>query len=99
MKLIVVNLRHEPCDIRICRPSPYGNPFRIGAHGTREDVVAKYKGWLADHPGLVGQLLQACLALQRAGKETIRLGCWCFPLACHGDVLKEAVEALMRGGG
>ena len=32
--------------VYIGRPSLIGNPYRIGAHGTREQVIARYREWL-----------------------------------------------------
>ena len=76
----VVNLRFEDCDIRICRPSKWGNPFRIGIDGTREEVIGKYREWLKSQPKLMNQIDEL------KGKK---LGCWCHPDSCHGDVLVE----------
>ena len=48
-KLIrVVNLKAEPYDVYIGRSgrglvSKWGNPFRIGEHGDRKAVIAKYR--------------------------------------------------------
>lgn len=70
-------------DVYIGRPSKWGNPFAIGRDGTREQVIEKYRGWVMSQPHLMGALSQL------KGK---RLGCWCAPLACHGDVLKELAE-------
>jgi len=81
----VVNPRDEPCDVRICRPSKWGNPFRIGRDGTREEVIAKYRDYILARP----DLLAALPALR--GKC---LGCYCKPLPCHGDVLVELVDGV-----
>ena len=78
-----VNLKFEDCDVRIDRPSKWGNPFRIGIDGTRDEVIQKYLEWLLNQPELMDQLSE----LQ--GK---RLGCWCSPDLCHGDVLCELVN-------
>ena len=40
MKL-VVHCKKEPYDIYVGRPSKWGNPFRIGKDGTREEVIKK----------------------------------------------------------
>lgn len=69
--------------VYIGRPSKWGNPFVIGRDGTREEVIAKYRSWIAEQPGLmehVGEL---------AGKA---LACYCKPAACHGDVLAELAD-------
>jgi hypothetical protein len=56
----------------------------IGRHGTREEVVQKYREWIiAARPDLMSEL------------HTIKgktLACWCAPLPCHGDVLAELAE-------
>lgn len=69
------------------KASSFCNPFKVGKDGTLDEVVAKFRVYMTDRlskePALVGELL----ALE--GK---RLGCWCKPNACHGDVLLELIE-------
>lgn len=85
----VVNVKKEAYDVYIGRPmpgragSPFGNPFRIGSDGSRDEVIERYRGWLIAQPRLMEQLGTL------KGK---RLGCWCHPQRCHGDVLVELVE-------
>lgn len=38
----VVNIKHERCDAYIGRGSPFGNPYRIGTDGDREEVIRKF---------------------------------------------------------
>ena len=52
--------------------------------GSREEVIARYERWLASQPGLVSRARR-----ELAGKV---LGCWCAPLACHGDVLARVAN-------
>ena len=78
METKVVHGKREKYDVYVGRPSKWGNPFAIGRDGTREEVVAKYKDWLMTQPALLAALHQL------KGKK---LGCWCAPRACHGDVL------------
>jgi len=82
-KTIVVNRRFACCDMSIARPSKWGNPFRIGRDGTREEVIEKYRQWIKTQPNLLAALPEL------RGKC---LGCWCKPLPCHGDVLLELLE-------
>ena len=63
---------------------PYGNPFGIDEHWTREKVIEKYRAWIAAHPEIVVAL---------AAEQPDVLACWCAPRACHGDVLAELVAA------
>lgn len=79
----VVNLRNEPFDVYIGRPSKWGNPYRIGKDGTRDEVIAKYRQHILSTPTLLAALPEL------RGR---RLGCWCWPLPCHGDVLVELSE-------
>jgi hypothetical protein len=73
-----------PYDIYIGRPGPWGNPYQIGIDGTREEVIEKFEkfylqnAWMQSHIGeLKGKIL----------------GCFCYPLPCHGDILVKYAEA------
>lgn len=66
--------------IYIGRGSKWGNPFKIGVHGSREEVIMKYAEWLLTQP----ELLDALPELR--GQN---LGCYCAPEPCHGDILLE----------
>jgi hypothetical protein len=86
----VVHLKREPFDVRIDRASKWGNPFVMDkpgrpADGGRAEVIRKYRAWVVEQADLMAALPEL------RGK---RLGCWCAPLACHGDVLAELVAAL-----
>lgn len=74
----VVNKYKEPYDVYIGRGSKWGNPFVIGEHGDRDEVIEQYAQWLPTQPELVASMPEL------TGK---RLGCFCAPKACHGDVL------------
>ncbi len=81
----VVNVRFESYDVYIGRPSKWGNIFMIGQDGTREQVVKKYENWIRNKPKLMKELSEL------KGK---RLGCYCSPRLCHGDVLIKILEEL-----
>lgn len=83
MKL-VVHCKVEPYDVYIGRGSKWGNPFKIGVDGDRDEVIDKYAEWLFEQPELVKEA-QTILR----GKV---LGCWCSPKACHGDILAEVAN-------
>ena len=86
MKTTVVNKRVEAYDVYIGRGSKWGNPYSIGKDGSREDVIEKYEEWIRTQP----QLLESLSELR--GKK---LGCFCYPQHCHGDVLIELIEELL----
>lgn len=81
----IVNMRRAKYDIPIVRGTRWGNPFRIGTDGTREEVIEKYRTWIQTQPDLMN-----CLH-ELKGKT---LGCVCCPLKCHGEVLVELVSQL-----
>jgi len=83
----VVHLKDEPYDVLIDRRTKWGNPFVIGVHGTREEIIAKYKNYVLND-------LKLMLAIPELRDKT--LGCWCKPLPCHGDVLVELVNEFVR---
>jgi hypothetical protein len=83
-KTRVVNCKREPFDIYIGRPSKWGNPFKIGRDGSREEVIHKYKDMITANVQLLKQI-----PVELKGKS---LGCWCKPYPCHGDVLAELAD-------
>lgn len=84
MKTKVVNCKNERYDVYIGRPSKWGNPFKIGRDGTRQQVLEKYRVWIAGQWDLLDSLDEL------EGKV---LGCHCKPQDCHGDILKELIDA------
>jgi len=84
-KTRVVHCKKESYDVYIGRPSKWGNPYshKKGTSAkykveTREEAIQKYKEHLLNSPELLKDLCEL------KGKT---LGCWCKPLACHGDWL------------
>lgn len=74
-----------PNTVYVGRPSGWGNPFKIGEHGTREEVIAKYREWFECHPWAKRKAVR-----ELRGKN---LACWCAPEPCHADVLLEIANA------
>ena len=80
----VVHCKKEPYDVYIGRGSKWGNKYRIGVDGTREEVISKFEMYMMEPDNdLIDQLPEL------VGKG---LGCHCAPKACHGDILKIMVE-------
>lgn len=88
----VVNIRTEPYDVYIGRPSKWGNPFSHKG-GTlakfkvknRKEAVDAYEKWITSGDGK--HLLNDIHEL-----SGMTLGCWCKPHKCHGDVLSNIVN-------
>lgn len=98
-KTTVVNIRNHPDwkaeggvyigrSFRGQRGSTFANPFKIGTHGDRDEVLMKYAKWLRrrieTHLGVATEL------------EALRgkmLVCWCVPKRCHGHVIAEYLDS------
>lgn len=87
--------RKQDGDVYVGRPTEWGNPFEIGKHGTRDEVIAKYDQWLdgkLPHP-TTGKVLSADewegMMMRLDAAEPKRLVCWCAPSACHATPLIE----------
>jgi hypothetical protein len=62
--------------------SPFHNPFHIGKDGDRKEVLLKFTVyWYAP-----AQAWLRLLALRTVLSDT-KLGCWCHPQTCHGDII------------
>jgi hypothetical protein len=100
---LVVHCQRAAYDVYIGRGqgSIFGNPFthKEGTQaavvvGSRAEAVQAFRDWLASaaceeiEPERRQAILDAIPTLK--GKV---LGCWCAPLACHGDVLAELANA------
>jgi len=76
------------------RQSPLANPFKLTPDDIREDVIDRYRQYLwqrvkRNEPAITSELTRIASMVQRG--EAVMLGCWCSPLICHGDVVKEAI--------
>lgn len=60
--------------VYIGRGSRWGNPFRIGVDGTREEVIEKFRT----------QILPKLNCEELRGKHLV---CFCKPAFCHGDLI------------
>lgn len=71
--------------VYIGRPSPWGNPFTVQAHG-RDKAVELYREWLMSP---AGKHIRERARKELQGKELV---CFCKPKACHGDWLLEVAN-------
>lgn len=93
----VVNFKKQPCDIKITRKPDgsipdapgfgyWGNPFKVETFG-RELCIELYRVYFNFKIKNDPVFKQAIESLR--GKT---LGCFCKPLACHGDIIKEYLD-------
>lgn len=91
---VVVNKYKSEYDVYIGRGSKFGNPFPIieQTGDTREVVIEKYRQYIYNKISTGEITINDLMSLK--GKK---LGCFCAPKACHGDVLVEIVKVLLEG--
>merc|ERR1712004_38006 len=78
----------QDCDIYIGRAnflggwnlkkSIWANPFKVKDYNSNEEACRLYEEYIRKNDELMSRLGEL------EGKV---LGCWCKPMACHGDVL------------
>jgi hypothetical protein len=89
----VVNLRTckdwgKVGDVKIDRTTPYGNPFimKNNTPSERMRVIIEFDNWLSNQSTFFTEELYTAR----------RLGCWCHPQPCHGDVIIRYIEINRR---
>lgn len=86
--------------------SRLGNPYKVKPHGLYErgESISLYRRWLWSEikrgAGPAFEELRRLVGLAQCGD--LRLICWCKQpganVACHGDVIRDAVEWLLAQG-
>jgi hypothetical protein len=89
----VVNLKNGKSGVlKIARPTKWGNPYCVEGMKSKypciylptlEEVLIEYEKYIRSRPDLIAALPEL------RGK---RLGCWCAPEPCHGDVLIRLLD-------
>lgn len=79
-------------------PLGLGNPFKVGQGYKQGEAVVAFKEhvsteWINPYSPLRQNII--ALAKRSLAGEDIKLVCWCKPKACHGDVIKEAIDNLV----
>jgi len=82
--------------VSIMRGSPLGNPFIIGTHGTRDEVIELHDQWLKYKIFERDQTILT--ALSNLTNES-KLLCCCKPKPCHGDSIIKYWEKITELGG
>lgn len=96
--ITVVN-QHSPrapdaMRIYIGRPSPLGNPFPVTQLRPREQAIQQFRELLEKDSRMSRKMHEELEWLARASLvQPLELQCYCAPLACHGDVIKQYIEA------
>ena len=102
----VVNLHKSPYDVYIGRAGRgqsgyFGNPIKVGEpcpvcgkRHSRAATLVCYRQYLMRRVQSDPLFKERIMALH--GKT---LGCFCKPKTCHGDILAEVIDRLVRNDG
>ncbi|MDN5540093.1 DUF4326 domain-containing protein, partial [Comamonas sp.] len=93
LTLVVNRDKGDDYDVYIGRGSSWGNPYRIGHDGDREEVIRKY-----DYD-FQRKFLRAFDNFEENSKKVKGkiLACHCKPYACHGDVIAKFFNSIDDG--
>lgn len=88
-KTIVVNIRTHEYDVYIGREGHghdgyWGNPYSVVRDGGRERAIELYRKYFLNRLRIDPTFASKVQSLR--GK---RLGCFCVPKPCHGNVIAE----------
>lgn len=96
MKLHTVNINKYTDDdyIYIGRPSRYGSPFSSKDKNiadiqveNKSEAMSMCKEHFEQNPEIIDELIA-----ELKEKNLHKLGCFCAPKPCHGDILIELIE-------
>jgi hypothetical protein len=85
----VVNLNFQKCDVEVCRPGPFGNPYSHLLYATagihvrnRDEAVDRFAEYFYSEKGR--PLRERTLA---EISDNVTIGCHCAPKRCHADII------------
>jgi hypothetical protein len=100
---VVNKYKHKPTlnDVFIGRPSLYGNPYSHMSNtaalyrtSSRDEAVNKYREYILNRRQHDDAFAQSLNDLANKAKQgDVNLVCYCHPLRCHGQILKELLES------
>lgn len=89
----LINRHNSPVpagSVYIGRGSCWGNPFIIGKHGSRREVITLYEQYIRNTPALLRRIPEL------VDKTLV---CSCKPAPCHGDVLLKLIDEYLKKEG
>lgn len=98
LPVLILNMRKgspiKPWDFRIDRNTPVGNPFKmlVDSEEERNRVCEKYEEWFLTQINDGNEELLTYISYMEAALKKyrfLRLFCWCSPLRCHGETIKD----------
>lgn len=83
--------------------SPLANPFYMARESDRPKVIKQYRVWLPeklkDPKSRQSHAFESLVLKAKEAKangEDLIIACWCTPLACHLEYVKELLESRLE---
>ena len=109
--ITVVNNRDNSHGFYIGRGSSIGNPYVIGKDGDRNQVINKFRKYFyrevnrdefLNHVNGSSDEIKTTIEyvlvdmFQQALQGDLKLVCFCVPLGCHGDIIKNFLDSKLE---
>lgn len=96
----VINRRNTSGGEYVGRPSPLGNPVKVGEK-KRDEAIRAYGDWLFFK--IKTKDPKVCAELERLRKKALKekklvLACWCVPMRCHASIIAETLAKAISAG-
>jgi len=73
------------------KSSIWANPYKIDKNRSREEVIQKYDVYIRNKLKNDVELVEKLKDLTNQ-----KLGCWCYPEECQGNVLMQIMNIILR---
>lgn len=85
----------------IGRPSPLGNPFPVNIKTSRSEAIYKYRDWLTEKLQSDNPTSKSFIILAEYYRDhgELTLICFCAPLQCHGEVIRDLIYKALEESG
>lgn len=92
---IIVGHSSHPAAEDINNLSPLSNPYFITDESQRDNNITQYSVWFHERitysPSMKAEICRLMSQLKK--HKLLILGCNCAPKKCHGDIIKNFLEA------
>lgn len=78
--------------------SPLANPYQVNSSRSLDESLLLYKQWLLQMYSNKGSVYNELVRLAQLKKEgqNVKLACWCSPNKCHGDIIVQIVNFMLK---
>lgn len=96
---MIVTRKRNGFDIDITRYGSWklGNPFYSTSAQSRRASIERFRAHVLDNEEFYKDKFNKLIKMDSFVKGKLRLGCYCKPQACHGDVIRSLCDRIRKG--